>query len=165
MKIAAVVPLYEGEEVVIDETKGVTLAEADAVFDERFSDFREEGVGRSPTSTAKQPVMISEIRMESEKAPDSISPAIIFHRLSSDLDALCLTWDQVVKFCAAHRDKFSDACGCGGATLFLIKKSGHYLVVFVKVRGPYLGALVCNIHRTDRRCDNCPPRVVVPKRA
>ncbi len=131
-------PLYVGEEIVVSETDGSeTMANASQVFTGYLDpDFKNWGTDQPYCATNAQSVTVYEMC-------ENATFADMFGSLGADLNQLCMTQSQIIKFCVDNRNKLRTQ---GYATFFLFKANGEYFVAYVLVDSGWLEAYV---HRFD----------------
>ncbi|MCX6714464.1 MAG: hypothetical protein NTX72_01480 [Candidatus Uhrbacteria bacterium] len=86
--------------------------------------------------------------------------AQMFGSLGSDLDKLCLSQDQIIKFCETNRDKLRKD---GYATFFLFKENENFFVAGVDVSSDGLSVLVGPFEHDGVWYAGCVHRVVIPQ--
>ncbi|MFP4514840.1 MAG: hypothetical protein ACLFNO_02435 [Parcubacteria group bacterium] len=119
------------ETLVLEELDGkATLAEAKSTFKSYVdSDFRNWGLNDKGNGSKEMPVQVYEMVKDATYSQ-------MFNSLPSDLDSLCLTQNQIIRFCEKHPSHLRQD---GYITLFLFKESAEYFVTRVAVGSGGLG--------------------------
>lgn len=118
--------LSSGKSIIIDACDGkLTLANAKEVFKSGIdSDFENWGLNQPTSATEQTVAQVSEMIKDANFAQ-------IFGSLGGNLDSLCLTQHQIIKFCEKHPTWLRQE---SYATFFLTKAGDEYFVVSVDVR-------------------------------
>ncbi len=115
--------LNGGETLVLDECDGTNIiAEAGDVFAFIDSDFKNWKADEKGPATEKTPVHVYEM----EEKDGTFSQ--LFCSLSSDLQKLCLTQDQIIGFVKKHRNWLRTD---GYGTFFLFRSNDNFFVAGV----------------------------------
>ena len=143
------------EEVVIGATDGMdTIAEAKSTFsgwiDRDFVGYGTNVSGR-PTKSTKTQVF---------EMTKNGTFAQIFGGFGENLDRLCLTQSQIIRFVKGH-EKWLRTDGYG--TFFLFKENGEFFVAFVYRFVGVLEVFACRLSYDDVWGAEYRLRVVVPK--
>jgi hypothetical protein len=94
-------------------------------------DFKNYGLNKAGVATP-------ETALQVRKLVEDATFAKMFTSLTNDLDKLCLTQEQIIRFCVKYPGQLSRS----GATFFLLKLNGEYFVASVDVHGDGLYACV-----------------------
>jgi len=114
--------LTGGEMLVLDECDGVnTIADAGDVFNFIDSDFKKWGADEKGPATGKTPVHVYEMEKNGTYSQ-------LFGSLSSDLQKLCLTQDQILCFIKKHRNWLRTD---GYGTFFPFRSNDNFFVASV----------------------------------
>lgn len=117
------------------------------------SDFKNLGLNQSDSVTAETLVDVSEI-------VENATFTQIFTSITTDLDKLVLTQNQIIRFCEKHPTWLRQD---GYGTFFLIKENNEYFVVRVYVHSDSLGVYVLRLESDDVWGGECRRRVVSPQ--
>lgn len=143
------------DELVIGTTTGKrTLAKAKNTFRSGIdSDFKNLGTDKAGIAKAETKVSVYELVSHARFAE-------MFNSLSTDLDKLCLTQDQIIEFCT-NQPSWLRQDGYG--TFFLFKINDEFFVCIVLVNGDGLYARVDRFERDVLWRAEYAHRVVVPQ--
>ena len=117
------------------------------------SDFKNLGLNQSGSVTAETLVDVSEI-------VENATFTQIFTSITTDLDKLVLTQNQIIRFCEKHPTWLRQD---GYGTFFLIKENNEYFVVHVYVFSDSLDVYVYRLGSDDVWGGGCRRRVVSPQ--
>ncbi|MDD4902792.1 MAG: hypothetical protein PHE24_06720 [Patescibacteria group bacterium] len=143
-----------GEASIIEACDGQrTIASAKDVFKSGIdNNFKNWDLDKASDATPETAVQAHELI-------ENATFVKMFTSLISDLDKLCLTQDQIIRFCVKYPGQLSQS----GATFFLFKMNGEYFVARVRVRSDGLSVYVhrfgyASVWRAESRY-----RLVVPQ--
>lgn len=113
------------ETLVLETLDGkATIANAKSTFKSYLDpDFKNWGLNNKGDATKETPVQVYEMAKDATFSQ-------MFNSLSSDLDSLCLTQNQIIRFCEKYPSHLRQD---GYATFFLFKENGEYFVAGVGV--------------------------------
>lgn len=127
------------ETLTIDACDGTKiLADAKDTFAYIDSDLKNWGADEKGLATDEAPVEVYEM------ANDGMFSQL-FGSLSSDVQKLCLTQNQIIGFVKKHHDWLRTD---GYGTFFLFKSNNHFFVAHVRV--PSVGRLFVHVSRFER---------------
>ena len=141
-------------DIQLSKTTGnKTIYEAKNIFasyiDEDFKDY----LDNKQSATKETTIQVYEMAKNANYSQ-------MFGSLNDDLDSLCLTQNQIIRFCEKYPSHLRQD---GDATFFLFKENGKYFVAFVRM---FSDGLFVNVHRFGRdfvwSAENA-HRVVVPQ--
>jgi len=114
------------ETLVLEVLDGkATIANAKSTFKSYLdSDFKNWKLNNKGNATEEIPIQVYEMAKNANYSQ-------MFNSLSSDLDSLCLTQNQIIRFCEKYPSHLRQD---GNATFFLFKENGEYFVAYVDVR-------------------------------
>jgi len=152
----SILKLISGSEnLIIEKLDGQKyIGRAKEVFKSYIdSDFNGWGLNEAGEATGETSAQVYEL------TADAIF-AKMFTSLTGDLDKLCLSQNQIIRFCEKHPNWLRQE---GYATFFLFKMNGEYFVAYVRVLGDGLFVDVRRFAR-DRVWDaEYRHRLVVPQ--
>ncbi|MEI7451795.1 MAG: hypothetical protein WCK37_01175 [Candidatus Falkowbacteria bacterium] len=128
-------PLILDETMLIEDivNSEVSIAKAKATFKSHIDDnFKNWGLDKSSVDTA-------EINVKPFELIANAKFAEIFTSFSNDLDELCFTQAQIIRFCEKYPRQLRQD---GNANFFLMKENDEYFVVSVGVGSGGLGVHV-----------------------
>jgi hypothetical protein len=145
--------IFADEIIELDASNGhETLAAAKDLFGDRIYGAKERG----PCKPTKKTLTAVYEMIENGSYQE------IFGGFGENLERLCLTEDQIVKFCRKHRDKLRKE---GYATFFLFQneEDDTFSVAVVSIVGGELFVVVDSLDRGSVWDTECRRRVVVPQ--
>jgi hypothetical protein len=130
-----------------------TIAGAKDVFESGIDDdFKRLGLDKAGEATPETAVQVYELI-------GNATFVKMFTSLTNDLDKLCLTQDQIIRFCVKYPGQLSQI----SATFFLFKMNGGYFVASVHVGSGGLGVGVRRFEYDVVWNAECRHRLVVPQ--
>ena len=122
------------ETLILEDLDGkATIANAKNTFKSYLdSNFKNWRLNNKGNATKETPIQVYEMVKDATFSQ-------MFNSLSSDLDSLCLTQNQIIRFCEKYPSHLRQD---GYATFFLFKESGEYFVASVNVSSDGLFVLV-----------------------
>ena len=112
-----------------------TVARADDVFSYIDSDFTNWNLDVKSPKTESTEMAVLEMDKDGTFKD-------IFTSINPNLDSMCLTQAQIIRFCEKNKDKLrTDGCG----TFFLFKKDNEHFVAYVRVNS--VGTLFVDVGR------------------
>lgn len=143
------------DELKIPATTGkATLVKAKNTFCSGIdSDFKNWGTDKAGVAKEEAQVSVYELVRHARFAE-------MFNSLSTDLDELCLTQDQIIEFCKTHTSWLRKK---GYGTFFLFKVNNEFFVCRVRVYGDGLCAYVNRLAYVSVWNADYAHRVVVPQ--
>jgi hypothetical protein len=133
--------LYSDDTITISAVDGSkTIFNSEDVFKSWIdSDFKDWDLNKPDQKTP-------EIKTQVYEMAENANYSQMFNSLSSDLDSLCLTQNQIIRFCEKYPSHLRQD---GNATFFLFKENGEYFVAYVSVNS---GGLGVNVRRFGDDC-------------
>jgi hypothetical protein len=143
------------ETLVLEALDGkATIANAKSTFKSYVdSDFKNWGLNNKGNATKETPVQVYEMTKDATFSQ-------MFNSLSSDLDSLCLTQNQIIRFCEKYPSHLRQD---GYATFFLFKENREYFVARVRVLSDGLHVLVLRFGYALVWLGELAHRLVVPQ--
>ena len=143
------------ETLVLEDLDGkATIANAKNTFKSYLdSNFKNWRLNNKGNATKETPIQVYEMVKDATFSQ-------MFNSLSSDLDSLCLTQNQIIRFCEKYPSHLRQD---GYATFFLFKESGEYFVASVFVRSGGLRVFVSRFESADVWDAEGRHRLVVPQ--
>lgn len=149
--------LSASEGLILSETDGrITLANADHVFDHNCTNPNLETWNTNVTSMGKGAIAVSVYELQ-----QNATFVQMFTALSSELDLLVLTQDQIITFCQEHKDWLRND---GYYTFFLFNVRNELFVAGISYSSK--DSLTLHVHRFEDEMEWSSyyrPRVITPK--